>query len=328
MQLVITGANGFLGRALVEAALRAGHAVVALVRPGRATPPAWAGNDRIRVHAVALDHSSALVAALAGADAVIHAAAAKSGDAAHQYENTVTATQHLLAAMTDAGVRRLIGVSSFAVYDTGPLAPGALLDENAPLRHGARTGDAYARAKREQERLFAAYDGDVTILRPGLVYGPGKLWQFALGRALGQRLWLRIGPDAEELPWIYRDNCADAIIAAASAPASIGACINLVDDERPGRAAFIARLNAFAALRRRVVPLPWAMLIGCARLAEALDRPLNGRLRRPGLLRPDILSERFKPLRYANARAKSLLNWQPTVGVDAALRRCAETDNA
>lgn len=324
MQLVITGANGFLGRALVDAAIRADHDVIALVRPGRDTPPEWAENDRITGHAVALDHSPALVARLTGADAVIHAAAAKTGDAAHQYDNTVVITQRLLAAMTDAGVRRLVGVSSFAVYDTAALMPGALLDETAPLRATADTGDAYARTKREQERVLAAYDGDVTILRPGLIYGPGALWQFALGRALGRRTWLRIGPDADELPWIYRDNCAEAIIAAATAPASIGACINLVDDERPGRSAFIARLNAFPALRRRVVTLPWATLTGCAHLAEALDRCVNGRLRRPGLLHPNILAEQFKPLRYDNSRAHSLLGWQPRISVDEALHRCAE----
>ena len=319
MRIAVTGANGFLGCVIIDALQRAGHDAVALVRSPAAAGQLRAGRG-LAVRLAPLDDPDALLDALDGVDAVIHAAAAKTGDYATQYAATVTGTERLLAAMHAAGVRRLVGISSFAVYDYDALAAGALLDEQAPLEAEPTRRDAYARAKLAQEAVFRGFDGDLVILRPGIIFGAGALWQFCLGRALGAGRWLRMGPASEELPWTYVDNCADAAVAAATRPAAAGACVNIVDDERPGRDAFISKLNELPETRRRVLRFPWWLQWALARLAAGVNRLAGGRLPVPGLLRPVDLQVRFKPLRYSNAAARQALDWRPGVSVDAALQ--------
>jgi len=330
MNILVTGATGLLGNAIVLAALRADHHVKALVRPGRALDDfAWPKATNLEVCAVALEASEELQSALKNIDVVIHSAAAKSGDYAYQYTNTVVTTQALLAAMNKADVRRLIGIGSFAVFDYEVPRAGELLHADSPKESQPGRRDAYTQTKCLQEQCFAEFaqqGGEVTVLRPGIIYGPQALWQFCLGKGLGNKLWLRIGPDADELPWTYVENCADAVLAAATKPESIGATINIVDDERPGRSAFITKLNSYPELRKTVLPLPWWPLYGAAKVIEFVNAKLfGGRLPVPGLLRPKVLNVRFKPLRYSNERAKRLLGWQSRVSVDLAIQRSLES---
>lgn len=326
MRVVITGANGFLGHATLRSALVQGLDVVGWVRPARQAALA-AAQPRAHIATPGLDDVDAMTAALDGADAVIHVAAAKSGDLAEQTAATVDGTDRLLQAMTRAGVSRLIGVSSFALYDYAAMPPHGLLDESSPLEANPARRDAYAQAKLAQEQVLRAAGASlaVTIVRPGIIYGPGQCWSFCLGKALGGGRWLRLGPDCDELPWTYVDNCADALVAALAKPNSAGATVNLVDDDRLGRPAFIDALNAHPALRRSVVSMPWPLLRSSAGIIGGINHGLaGGRLPVPGLLDPVSLDVRFKPLRYSNALAKTVLGWQPRVGLDAALRQCAE----
>src|SRR5687768_13362229 len=117
MKLLITGASGFLGRYTVAEALRRGHSVRAMVRSGN--DPArfgWEGSPDLELVRADLRSRKGLVEALAGVDAVVHLAAAKSGDVYEQYAGTVVATENLLWAMTEARVKRLVHISSFSVY--------------------------------------------------------------------------------------------------------------------------------------------------------------------------------------------------------------------
>lgn len=327
-QVCITGATGFLGRAVVHAAVQAGYRVVALVRFGQAhANPGWDALAGVRVVEVDMNDLEQFAEALSGSDAVIHIAAAKSGSYAEQYSATVALTERLFAAMKQASIRRLVGVGSFSVFDYDCLANGDLLHDDSALEVHPALRDAYTETKLQQEKCFDAFGasgGLVTLLRPGIIYGPSQVWQFCLGRALGRGRWLHIGPDCDELPLTYVDNCADAIVAALGAPLAVGASINIVDDERPGRAEFIAKLNSCPSIRKSVVRLPWRILFSTARLIRAINHHIfSERLPVPGLLRPRALNARFKPLRYSNAMAKELLGWQPRVSVDVALERCA-----
>lgn len=333
MRVVVTGAAGFLGRRVVAAAVQRGLTVDAWVRAGQESLPQDPALAKpVRVVGVNLDDPGAIQAALSGVDVVIHAAAAKSGDLQRQWAGTVVATDHLLSAMRSTGVGRLVGVSSLAVYDYWDIPTGALLDEHAGLDLQPQRRDAYARSKLAQDQRFRDFagDADVTIVRPGIVYGPGACWQFCLGRAWGEGRWLRLGPDCDELPWTYVDNCADALVCAAVTDTARGGIVNLVDDERPGRRAFINALNRHQALRKSVIALPWSLHRFAAWLAsDVMDRNITkGRVAIPGLLRSVDLAVRFKPLRYDNARARDLLDWTPRVSVAQALEQCAHADTA
>ncbi|MEZ5293563.1 MAG: NAD(P)-dependent oxidoreductase [Vicinamibacterales bacterium] len=309
MHVLVTGAAGFLGRAVVEAALARGHRVTASVRTSRGAVPAGAVEA-----AVDLAAPGAVTAVLAGVDVVVHCAGSLTGGEAAQRRDTVEATGHLVRAMAGAGVGRIVLASSMAVYDLTRLAAGAVLDERAPLDDGGEARGPYIRAKRAQEAAVTdpALGLDWRILRPGLVFGPGRTWFHQLGLVVHPRLWVSLA-GAAALPITYVENCAAAFVAAAEASAGRTAAL-VVDDDLPTRREYLAVLARHAQPSPLVVDLPWAVLspIGTAAAAVGLT---------PGLLHPDRLAARCKPLRYSNAAATAAWGWRPRVGVAEALTR-------
>lgn len=325
--LLVTGASGFVGRQVVAQALARGHRVRALVRPStRSIGPEADGVEVVRADLRSRDLPPEL---LAGVDAVIHLAATKAGDFYTQFAGTVVGTENLLGAMTEAGVERLVGVSTFSVYDFQGLGSGQLVDEESPLDAHPERRDEYARTKLVQEdlyRQFGAAGNPTVILRPGMIYGPGELWHALLGAELGP-VFLRIGSRAT-LPLCYVENGAEAMVMAAEGlidnPDRVGGqTLNLVDDHLPTQAQYVELVSAVMEPPRSV-PVPWPVM---RTMAQALDKAnevvVDGRAKFPGIVVPDRLHARFKPLRYTNARARRVLGWAPRYSTAEAIARSA-----
>lgn len=304
MRITVTGGTGFIGRHVAAAAAARGHAVRVL---GRRSEPAGAA-EYVRID---LRSAEGIARAVEGSDVVIHCAAAMGGDASEQSAITVDGTRHLLDAMTATGVRRMVGISSFAVYDLLALEDGAVLDESAPVESRPERRAPYIGAKLEQERLIREREPvDWTIVRPGLVFGPDRTWFYHLGMHLPGGMWLCLAPESP-LPLTHVSNCAEAIMLAAESEAAIGATLNVVDDELPTRREYMNALRASSGAR--VVAAPWSLLATAASACAGLNRVmLRGRVRLPGLLEPADLHARCKPLRYANERLHGL-GWSPAV---------------
>ena len=325
LRLYITGASGFVGSEVVRAARRRGHRVVAAVRPASAAPPLGAEDAVARVD---LRSRAGVTESLAGVDVVIHLAAAKAGPFADQFAGTVVATENLLAAMDQAGVDHLVGVSTFSVYDYRSIRPGTVLDEGSPTDPSPARRDEYAQTKLIQERLYRDFGSvdrhRLVILRPGMIYGPHNLWHALLGAELGPR-FLRIGTKAT-LPLTYVENCAEAMVLAAERLAEPGSpvdgeTINLVDDDLPTQERY-----ARAVAERTEVPpsvtVPWPVVRAGAETLALINRKLlDGRAKFPGIAVPDRLEARFKPLRYTNRKARELLGWAPRFGLIEAIDR-------
>jgi 2-alkyl-3-oxoalkanoate reductase len=321
MRVLVTGATGFLGREIVAALLRRGHTVRAVHRP--ATVPDLPAD----VELVTLDLRSpdGLPEALDGVDVVLHAAATKSGDFHDQFAGTVVPTQHLLAAMRDTGVGRLVLVSSFSVYDDERIPPGAVLDEQAPTVDPATTLDPYSATKALQEHLVEAAapanGWSVTIARPGAVYGPDNLWTARLGYRRGDDIWICVGGRAK-VPLTYVGNCADALAhlterTAERTTPGIERC-NVVDDDPPTQREYLHRLMARVGRPRRFVILPWTVVHLLIRLLTGLNRRLGGPLKLPGALRLDAAMARWRPAEHPN-EALRRTGWRQPVSLDAAL---------
>lgn len=309
MRVLVTGGTGFIGRYVALALARAGHDVAVLARNVSAPPPELAGAKLRRGD---LLDPAAVAAALPGIEAVVHCAAAMDGNLADQRRTTVQGTEHLLAAMDAANVRRLVAVSSFAVYDHAGLPAWGVLDETCPLEEQFAARGPYIQAKREQEDLIRRVVGREgwrwTLLRPGLVYGPGRTWFYHLGMQLSPVRWVCLA-GASLLPLTWVEHCADAAALALVREAAQGQTLNIVDDDLPARADYVRALAALVRPRASVLVVPWAPLA----LAAGLCAGTVGRLGLPlpGILNPVTLAARCKPLRYSNALAARVLGWKP-----------------
>lgn len=313
MKVLVTGASGFLGRAVTEALVRHGHTVRALTRsrPDPASVAAgvepWLADLRV----------ADLAPALAGIDAVVHGAAVLAGDVMEQFQGTVLPTERLLEAMVRVGPRRLVLVSSFSVYDW--TAAVGELHERSALEPRLEKRDGYTVAKIWQERLcrrYAEAEGlCLSVLRPGFIWSDERRWVAGAGIRLGGTLVVN-GP-LRRLPLTHVENCADCVALSVSAEAANGETINVVDSDSTRAwhyAGALVRDPATGIARRIALPYHLGLLV--AWVASAGARVLFGpRARLPGLLAPHRYRARFRSLRFPNAKAARLLAWKPRVHV-------------
>lgn len=169
--LMVTGAGGFLGSALVELAVREGRDVRAVVRDAeRARKVLPSGVD---IAVADLADPDALLSAARGCTAVVHTAGAVAGSPEATREVNVEGTRRVLDAAVAAGVGRFVLTSSSAAVLDGS---GLVAEE--PTGPPALT-DAYSMSKAEAEQvvLAAAADGAIEALvtNPTGIYGPSPL---------------------------------------------------------------------------------------------------------------------------------------------------------
>jgi len=279
LSILVTGANGFVGRTLCTVLSRAGHRVTKAVRAA----PAGTANT-VAVGDIGPDTDWR--AALAGADAVIHLAARahvmreSTSDplAAYRWVN-VAGTERLARAAADAGVRRFVFASSIKV--NGELTRGTPFRESDP----PSPQDAYGVSKLEAEtglRSIAAHTGlEVAIVRPPLVYGPGVKGNLArLIRAIERGAPLPLGRIDNRRSLVGVSNLATALAACAEHPNAAGETF-LVSDGGYLSTPYLVRSIAHALGKRpRLLPVPvWILKLAarCTGRSSAVAR-LTGSL--------------------------------------------------
>lgn len=294
LNLLVTGAGGFLGRAVVAEARARGHTV----RPV----------TRADVDLVTGDLSGLLD----GIECVIHLAGSLSGDWTLQTRDTLSATRRLIAAMQAQTLPpRLVLASSIAVYSADA---SGVVTEATPLEDRPERRDAYARAKLAQEDLMRDSGLRHTILRPGAILGPDRVMTVHLGPMIGRTLILM--ERGGEVPVVSLRDCARAFVLGAEASGE-GRALNILGADRPSRERYVAALRR-TGWPRHVLPLNWRLLVPMAWLLS----PLGARV--PGLLRPAVLRARMRPVRYDITAAELALGWVPQDDFDTALARAQE----
>lgn len=299
--VAVTGATGFLGRYIVDVLLQRGCRVIGVVRnPDRVPELAARGVELRRAD---LAEPERLAAGFAGADAIVSNAALYAlgrlvsfRDRNHEehHRANIDGTRNVVEAAAAAGVRRLVHVSSVIVYQT-PLP--ARVSEDHPLLPETtkrRAANAYALSKAEAERvvvrLCAAHDIQLTIVRPGGIYGAFDPNFTTLLRRL---LSLRIAPFPAGLftPFAYGGDVAEAIALALETPAAVGRAYNIVGEDRSAW----DLANAWAAAGGRApwiripVPIPVRVSYDGSRAAQELgwkNRPLADGMRETLTLDP------------------------------------------
>ena len=317
MRALVTGANGFLGRHVVGALLARGIEVRAMVRPA-ARLEALGWSSSVEVFRADLRTSRDLPAAFEGVDVLIHLAAVVSGGEDAQFAGTVAGTERILDAMARSTCRRLVLCSSFSVYDFS--ATQRTLNESSPLHQApdlyARDGYTIAKwwQERATRRFVETHGWDLTVLRPGFIWGRDHGYLAALGQQFG-RHHLVIGP-LTRIPMTHVENCADVFAVAAVDPRARGQTFNVVDGPGERIWSYLSdhiRGSGQAGLR---LPIPYWIAIGTVRLAFATVFRTATKV--PSILIPRRLESRLKPLRFENRRLRETLGWTPPLDY----RRC------
>jgi len=319
-KVLVTGANGFLGRHVVAALLAQGLAVRALVRPHtRKQESDWPASVDV-FYADLCEHDN-LAAAFEGIDVLIHLAAVVSGNKEEQVAGTVTATERLLDAMAASSCRRLVLCSSFSVYDYS--ATDGTLNEQSPLHRlpDLYNRDGYTIAKWSQEdvaRRFAEkYGWDLTVLRPGFIWGRGHAYFAALGLRVG-RHHIVIGPTTR-IPMTHVENCADVFARAAVDPRAIGQTLNIVDGPGERIWSYLSDYMRGTGEHGWRIAVPYSAAISLVRLASATV--LRNAAKVPGILIPSRLEARLKPLNFDNSKLRETLSWTPPLDYQQCLAR-------
>jgi UDP-glucose 4-epimerase len=267
--VVVTGADGFIGRALRAHWARTARPFRAVVRRRGVAGPLPPGLIAIDDLAAATDGQ--LDALLAGAAAIVHLAgrahvmAETTPDAGAAYRAaTVESTVRLAWAAVRAGVGRFVLASSIKVNGEASLPGRPFGPADAPA-----PADAYATSKRDAERALAALAAGTALvpvmLRLPLVYGPGVGANFlALLDAVAGRRVLPLGAVTARRSLLYVGNLATAIDAALDAsPPPRG--VHCLADAAPVAVRDLVRALAAALgvpARLIVVPVPLLRLAG------------------------------------------------------------------
>ncbi|MDQ7830083.1 MAG: NAD(P)-dependent oxidoreductase [Armatimonadota bacterium] len=304
----MTGVAGLIGSRLAHRLVDNGVSV----RGMDVVPPAAA---RVTFIPRDLREPRGLSAALAGARAVIHCARwagiPPSRAAAEAVE--VEGTANLLAACLDAGVERVVCMSSVAVY--GPTRT-PLITEDTPRR----PADFYGRIKRRVEEAAAGAGARglaVTVVRAGLVYGPRATGGTVhpVRRILAGRPVLASGGRGYAHP-VYIDNLIDAVLAASSAADAVGQAINVVDGDVTWREFF----GHYARMCRRPLRSAPAAAVWLVGLASEMAAAL---LRRPLPAARSLAHFTTRRTRVSTVRAREILGWAPRYSLAEAM---AETE--
>jgi nucleoside-diphosphate-sugar epimerase len=269
--VVVTGARGFLGGEIARA-----------LEPVRGIGRAANTDDPHVDEWVVMDLSRGVSpGALAGSDVVVHAAAETAGDFAAHQRNTIDATRHLLSAMHDAGVPRLVLVSSLSVLRP-PRTPWERQNEQTPRPDDPVRFGPYVWGKSLQEQLVEreapALGIDVRIIRPGALVDAGEP---SLPGIMGRHLFGRwhLGLGRASLPIAVCDvgRCADAIAWCARHFDEAPPIVNLFEPDVTTRGAFLRRMRA-NGWEGRVVWVPISAISFAVVAARAAQDVLRGRM--------------------------------------------------
>jgi nucleoside-diphosphate-sugar epimerase len=296
MRVAVTGASGFVGTHLLERLVAAGHDVCVLThRTGLAR------RTGVTVVRGGLDDPAALAQLVAGADAVIHAAGAvAAADESTFYTVNTEGTRRLATAARDAGVSRVLLLSSLA----------------------ARRPDlsTYAASKKAAEEALAQVDGLAwDALRPPAIYGPGDRQVLVFFRLLKLGIGLLPAGDAARVSVIHVADLADAVMAWLDTETCGGDVYELADGYRNG---YTWRTLIDAAARELTIEPRY--MTPPRGLLHVLSHGLRAWARLTGAV-PFLTPDKLRELRHTDwvcrdDRFPRRTGWRPRIALGEGLR--------
>ena len=308
MNILLTGATGFVGSTLLTQLLNQGHHVRAAVRRDVDTLPHSVVQYRIQELSEATDW----VEGLHGVDLVIHLAARvhmmqdNASDPLEAFRRVNTAgTLNLARQSADAGVKRFVFLSSIKVNgeSTLPGYPFTPDDDYTP-------DDPYGLSKWEAEqglfKLTEASDMEVVVIRPPLVYGPGVKANFRkMMHWMQKGVPLPLGSVHNRRSLIALDNLVSFIMHCMEHSKAANEVFLISDGEDVSTTELLQRVARAQGKRARLLPIPVGVMEFVARMMG----------------KEDVATRLFASLQIDSSKAHDLLGWEPVISMDAELQK-------
>ena len=308
MRVLVTGATGFVGRAVCTELKQRNYDVSRAVRrhPGLAGTYFELGD---------IGPATQWLGALKDVDVVIHLAARvhviheEAGHPLKEFRKiNVVGTESLAKAAAESGIKRFVFVSSIGVNGAQTVLGRLFSETGNPNPH-----NAYALSKWEAEqgllRIAAETGMEVVIIRPPLVYGPNAPGNFgSLMRWLKRGVPLPLGAIHNQRSLVALDNLVDLIVTCLTHPAAANQTFLVSDGQDVSTTELLRRMGRAMGCPARLVPVPVSWL----KLAATL------------VGKPDVAQRLCSSLQVDIAKTRDLLGWRPPLSLDEGLKKAAQ----
>ena len=326
-RILVTGATGFIGRVLVNRLKKMGHRVRVLAR---------CRNDYAHERADFWNNVDACIGdvsdsafvekACQDVDLIFHLAAATGGSWTSFIDSTVRGTENVVKAALKSGCQKLVYVSSIALLNQSKYPPQGLIDETYPYEQYPARRDVYCFSKLWAEKIVNAYAKisnklKIVIVRPGIVYGPGRIPLNNLSWRWGNVLWVK-GSGKRPLPLVYVANLIDALLLAGWTESD--GVFNVVDREEVTVQKFFKCHRKLSSQNYKLVFLPIGMLLGFQALVKifrkTMGKPDNYAIYKLRCIKTGV--------RHSTRKLESELGWSQKLsfeeGMILAVKHCCD----
>ncbi len=310
-KILITGATGFVGGAIMHELLRLDMPIIAAVRKNSGLLP----NAVKQIKISEISSNTGWMPALEGVDVVIHTAARvhvmddSSADPLTEFRQVNTAgTLNLARQAAEVGVRRFVFISSIKV--NGEMT---LIDQPFKPNDNHIPTDSYGLSKYEAEQgllIIAKETGmEVVIIRPPLVYGAGVKANFAsMMKWMDKSIPLPFGAIHNKRSLVALDNLVSFIIHCADykkTPQAANQVFLISDNEDVSTTELLRKVTKAFGKKSALIPMPVCLMVLAAKLIG----------------KGDVANRLFGSLQVDSSKARNLLDWKPVITMDEQLNK-------
>ena len=314
MKVLVTGATGFVGRALVDRLLKERWRVAALVRRGSN----FEGLKRkgVKLFFGDVSNPDSVKGAVKGVDIIVNSAAAlpyHNLPDKKYWEANVYGVKNVIQAAKISGIKRLVHISTVGIY-------GATSRRGASERSKTELSGVYSRTKFEGEKIVWKYIKEgfpATIIRPTIAYGPGDIRPGFLNLFvfIKKGMFVPVGKGDNFFHTIYVGNLVDALMLAATKDAAIGEDFIIGDDPCPTMKELVEVIAKVQGKRLPNFYLPRWIAFASGIFFDFINKaglpvPLTTK-------RVKFITENKK---FKINKAKKVLGYKPRVGLEQGVR--------
>ena len=311
-QVLVTGATGFVGSRLSEMLSSKEKAEVTGI--GRNLDRvSHLVEHGVTLKAVDLLDTDALKSAVEGKEFIFHTAAVLDADPDIAQSVNVDATENLVKLAGEAGVARLVHVSTVGVYDMAGLDE---VDESAPLalEHPSTYPRTKAQAEKKARQTADTFGLELSIVRPSMIYGPGHgIWSEGMYQNILDGKPVYLGDGSAHFNPVYIDDVVDAMILCAKRSEAVGESFNISAGVTTWYD-FMGHYGELCDREPKGLPLAMARLMAFANKIPGINTPID-----KGFIE---MANSYK--RFPIQKASELLGWEPTVNLKDGLKRTTQ----